>query len=84
MELFVKADFNYCPSCDSDSIELYNADNHPIDYNKLLRFYNKGYDISNILNSVELSYFKCKNCGKKYIIDWRKDHFPKPFIMIRG
>lgn len=67
-----------CINCNSDrSIELYDVYNKPVNYSYFLDNISR-IDID-CFNKRELSYMKCKKCGKIYNINW-VNGIPEPLI----
>lgn len=64
-------DSSTCRVCLSDhSLELYDKNNRPMNYNLMLRLNN----FSSINNSSNhIMYFKCTKCGTKYPILWENN-----------
>lgn len=76
-------DDNVCPRCGNPSLELYDAFDKPRHYAALLLQYqdNKPTMIDSF-RKIELSYFKCLYCGRKYYIDWTFK-YPIPLLIER-
>ncbi len=55
-----------CPKCKaSDTLELYDKNNRPINYNELLYTHDKS-----LIDHRSIRYFKCKKCKSIFKIDW--------------
>lgn len=70
-----------CMECKTDRcIELYDIYDKPVNYTYLVDMYERGKreDIIDRLDKRQLSYMKCKRCGKQYCIDWRDRSLPIP------
>lgn len=69
-----------CMECNTDRcIELYDRNDKPVNYTYLIDMYEKGnINILEKFDSRQLSYMRCKKCGKQYCIDWRNRDLPIP------
>ena len=70
---------DHCTYCNSDkAIECFSTSNKQINYSFLLNKLESGQDIDDILKNTELSYMKCKNCGRRFRINWNIEKIPVP------
>lgn len=71
---------DYCVECSTrKSIECYTIYDKPIGYTDLINRLRRNEDIDHILKNNQLSYMKCRKCGKVYIIFWNtENHIPEP------
>lgn len=70
-----------CMECNTDRcIELYDIYDKPVNYTYLVDMYERGnnQNIIEKFDNRQLSYMKCKRCGKQYCIDWRNRTLPIP------
>ena len=69
-----------CMECNTErSIELFDIFDRPVNYSYLLDLIeSKNINIDEKFNNRQLSYMRCKRCGKVYCIDWRTKNYPVP------
>lgn len=72
INIMTRLSLDTCSNCLHADLELYDIYDKPINYKQLVQFYEKGRPtIHYTMNSNRTwSYFKCKHCGKIYIINW--------------
>lgn len=71
---------DHCPECDTPrSLECYNDKKSGINYTLFVDSRDRGKDLKEKIEPLELLYFKCRRCGKVYNIDWRT-RFPIPLF----
>ena len=57
----------------------------PIQYSMLLDRLDYGYNLDDLLKKNELSYFRCRRCGKIYDISWNIEKgIPEPLLNNSG
>ena len=67
-----------CHRCGSESLELYDYFNNPMNYKEIINYYMEGSRMPKALNNKRDFYtIRCKKCGKTYPIIWRRG-FPLP------
>lgn len=57
---------DYCPNCNTNSIEIYNGKNQPC---RLTLHLNMGR-IDKLISENQLMYMKCNHCKRQYKINW--------------
>lgn len=62
-----------CNNCRQCFLELYNVYNKPVGLSNAI-----DTGEINILHKLNVRYFKCKNCGFEFPIQWQKDGTPIP------
>lgn len=69
-----------CSNCKKErAIECYDYFNKPFNYSLLVDKFLKGDNIESIINNGRnLCYFKCRECGTYYRINWSNFKLPRP------
>lgn len=72
-----------CPFCGNDRcIDIYDTRDKSINYTYLLDMLEKNPNFKADYSNSDLSYARCKTCGKIFMIDWtRSKTIPCPLIV---
>lgn len=66
-----------CTECGQDTLFFYTKNSTLIDYKTLIMNGTTKQQLIKELENREVKYLKCINCGKIFIMDWRKG-YPVP------